>query len=111
MLRAGVLTMVALVGLALGIMLVPSTSSGTANPASAAGAVVSGAAIAGDADCNGDVNSIDALLILQFDAGLMSTLPCQDAADVNKDGQTNSIDAALVLQYVSCVLVEPWLCN
>lgn len=52
----------------------------------------------GDADCNGVVNSIDAALILQYDAGLISSVPCPDDANFNHDGSINAIDAALVLQ-------------
>jgi len=65
----------------------------------------------GDVDCDGEVTSIDAALILQLDAGLVASLPCQAAADVNADGAANAIDAALVLQHVACLLIEPWLCG
>ena len=67
---------------------------------------------AGDADCNGSVDSIDAALVLQYDAGLLSAAPgaaaavlsCPRAADVNHDRSVNSIDAALILQYVAGLL-------
>ena len=52
----------------------------------------------GDADCNGRVDSRDALLVLQFEAGLLSSLPCPDLADVNRDGRVDSIDAGLIKQ-------------
>ncbi len=52
----------------------------------------------GDANCDGYVNSVDAALILQFDAHLIDSLPCQDSADANGDGFINSIDAAIILQ-------------
>lgn len=55
-------------------------------------------ALAGDADCNGVVNSRDALLVLQFEAGLIDSLPCMDLADVNGDGRIDSIDAGLIKQ-------------
>ena len=107
MLRAGVLTLVVLIPVAAGIWLGPSTSGGTTNVDAAPGGIVSGAAIAGDADCSGEVNSIDALLILQFDASLTPSLPCLVAADANKDGGVDSIDAALVLQYELCLVCGP----
>ncbi len=53
---------------------------------------------------DGHVNSIDALLILQFDAELTNTLPNEPSADVNENGRVNSIDAALILQYEAGLL-------
>ncbi len=52
----------------------------------------------GDADCSGHVDSRDALLVLQFEAGLLDSLPCPDLADVNSDGQVDSVDAGLIKQ-------------
>ena len=66
----------------------------------AAGAVT----IDGDVDCDGRVNSIDALFILQFNAALMPALPCPEAADVNGDGRIDSIDALLILQFQDCLI-------
>jgi len=43
------------------------------------------------------VNSEDAALILQFEAGLVDSLPCQENGDVNGDGEIDSADALLVL--------------
>lgn len=65
----------------------------------------------GDADCDGEVNSIDALLVLQLHAGLTPTLPCPGAGDVNGDGRVDSVDAALILQLDACPLIEPWFCR
>ena len=56
-------------------------------------------ALAGDANCDGTVDSTDAALVLQYDAGLFASMGCQDAADVDGDGAVNSLDAALILQY------------
>jgi len=44
------------------------------------------------------VSSLDALAILQFAAGLLDRLACEDDADVDADGRVNALDAALVLQ-------------
>jgi hypothetical protein len=53
---------------------------------------------AGDADCNRLVNAIDAALALQYNAGLLPGLACQERADANGDGRVDAIDAALILQ-------------
>lgn len=61
----------------------------------------------GDGNCDGYVNAIDALLILQYSAGLQGIpelpppLICPEQADVNSDGRINAVDAALVLQYAA----------
>ena len=49
----------------------------------------------GDANCDGRIDSIDALFVLQFHAGLIDEL-CGDG-DVNGDGEVNSIDALFLL--------------
>ena len=55
----------------------------------------------GDVNGDGDISAIDAALILQFDAGLLDSLPYPGSADVSGDGNVNSIDAALVLQFTA----------
>ena len=55
----------------------------------------------GDVNCDHSVDSIDAALLLQFNAGLLPSLACADDADVNQNGVINSIDAAIVLQFVA----------
>jgi hypothetical protein len=62
------------------------------------------AGAAGDANCSGSVNSIDAAVVLQRTAGLVGSVPCPALADVNGDGQINSLDAALILQFVAGLL-------
>jgi hypothetical protein len=52
---------------------------------------------AGDANCDGVVNAVDASLVLQFTAGLIHSLTCDDA-DFDHNGQINALDAALILQ-------------
>jgi hypothetical protein len=53
----------------------------------------------GDASCDGMVNSVDALLILQLVADLLEAFNCPANVDVNGDGRVDAIDAALVLQF------------
>jgi hypothetical protein len=55
----------------------------------------------GSFDCDDDVDSIDAALVLQLTAALIQPFDCTGAGDVNDDGFTNAIDASLVLQYVA----------
>jgi Tol biopolymer transport system component len=57
--------------------------------------------LVGDANHDGQVNSIDAALVLQYSAGLLPSPPGGSDSDVNRDGQTNAIDATLILQYAA----------
>ena len=59
------------------------------------------AELLGDVNCDYDVSSIDAALILQLTAGVVSFLFCQEAGDVDGDGDTTSVDAALILQFTA----------
>ena len=58
----------------------------------------------GDADCNGEVTSLDASWILQFSAALVEAVPCPDLADVNGDGHVNAVDSTIVLKKVAGLL-------
>ena len=55
--------------------------------------------IGGDVNCDAIANSLDALLILQLEAQLISSVPCPLGGDVNGDGFINSPDALLILQF------------
>jgi len=56
--------------------------------------------IYGDVDMNGEVNAIDAMLVLQYDVELINGENFDFmAADVDGDGEVNAIDAMLILQY------------
>jgi hypothetical protein len=56
----------------------------------------------GDANKDGTVNPIDATLVLQYSAGLLSSI--NPNADANGNGQINAIDATLILQYAAGLL-------
>jgi len=58
----------------------------------------------GDANCDGIVNPVDAAFILQFSAGIISSLPCD--GDVNGNDLVDPVDAALVLQYSAGIIDE-----
>lgn len=56
--------------------------------------------IEGDVSCDGEVTTIDAMFILQLDAGLISNyLTCAGNGDIDEDGRVGPIDALLILQY------------
>ncbi len=57
--------------------------------------------LAGDANCDGTVNSIDAAIVLQDTAQLLTFLPCPLNADVNSDRSIDAVDAALILQFIA----------
>lgn len=54
--------------------------------------------VLGDASCNKEVDSLDASLLLQLEAGVLAELECSVSGDVNLDGSENSVDVALILQ-------------
>lgn len=58
----------------------------------------------GDASCDGFRDSIDAALVLQYEAGLLPLTGCLALADMNFDDEINAIDATLVLQYAAGLL-------
>lgn len=53
----------------------------------------------GDANCDDSIDSLDALLVLQFEAGLVDRLIFPEGTDSNKDGKIDSRDALLILQF------------
>jgi hypothetical protein len=55
----------------------------------------------GDVDCDGVADSVDAALVLQYDAAIVDLLPCAENADVNEDGVADSIDAAVILRFTA----------
>lgn len=55
----------------------------------------------GDVDCDGAVDSVDALFVLRAVAGIPPPAECIDAGDVNCDGDTDSVDALGILRYVA----------
>ena len=55
----------------------------------------------GDADCSGEVTSLDASWILQYSAEMVDAVPCPELADVNQDGYVDAVDATIVLQKVA----------
>ncbi len=71
-----------------------------ATPASA------GVQPAGDANCDGVVSSLDAVIVLQVDAGLLDRAPCHTQADASFDGLVNSLDAAIILQREAGLLAQ-----
>jgi hypothetical protein len=60
----------------------------------------------GDVNDDGTVSSVDSLLVLQFDAMLLDSLPNAPSADVNESGTVNAIDSALILQFVAGLITQ-----
>ena len=56
-------------------------------------------ALMGDADGNGTVNANDALMILRYALGIISSLPHPENCDVDGNGSINANDALMVLRY------------
>ncbi|MCH8064959.1 MAG: dockerin type I repeat-containing protein [Chloroflexi bacterium] len=59
------------------------------------------ATLVGDANCDVNVDPIDAAFILQWSARLLAVLPCPANADASGNGIVNPLDAALILQFSS----------
>lgn len=57
--------------------------------------------IRGDANCDGVLSSVDAVLVLQISAGLLASPPCDALVDIDNDGSVTSLDAAIILQLVA----------
>jgi hypothetical protein len=64
------------------------------------GSDIIGLTLAGDADCDGAVDSVDALQVLRFVAGLGAP-DCLAAADVDCSGAVNSVDSLRILRFVA----------
>ncbi len=58
-------------------------------------------ALKGDVDCDGDVDSADALLVLRDEAGLSHSAECINMGDADCDGHRDSIDALFILRHVA----------
>ena len=58
----------------------------------------------GDVNCDAVVDAVDALFVLQFGAGIITSLACQVAADVNGDTTIDAVDAALILQFLALLI-------
>ncbi|TMB99912.1 MAG: hypothetical protein E6J42_02075 [Chloroflexi bacterium] len=70
------------------------------------------AAALGDVDCNGAVNSGDALKVLRTVSGLPAVAPCINKGNVDCNAQLNSADALIILRYISGLIATlPVPCN
>lgn len=57
----------------------------------------------GDVNCDG-IGAVDALLVLQVEAGLLTSVPYPEHVDVDGDGIHTSMDATVILQYLAGLL-------
>ena len=64
-----------------------------------------GADLQADANCSGEVDTVDALAILRHSAGL-SAAACEHLADVQCDGDVDTIDALQVLRWGAALSVS-----
>ena len=63
-------------------------------------------AVKGDADCSGEIDSIDALRVLRTAAELPVPGGCEASMDVNCTGATDVADALSILRYVAALPVN-----
>jgi hypothetical protein len=60
----------------------------------------------GDADCDGDVDSEDGILVLMLAAGFSPSVPCLDLHGVNCQGLVDITDALAILSYLGGIPFE-----
>lgn len=60
----------------------------------------------GDVNGDGKIGALDASLILQYDAMIITKLEVEAAADVSGDGKIGALDASLILQYDAMIITE-----
>jgi hypothetical protein len=60
----------------------------------------------GDVNCSDNVDSIDASIVLQYDARLIQTYDCASQGDTNGDSRSDSLDASLILQFSAALISE-----
>lgn len=65
------------------------------------------APVHGDANCDRQVDAVDALAILRWAAGLEPGAACLAQADTNCDGALDAVDALEVLRYVAGLPLSP----
>ena len=87
---------------------VPPTATDTPVPPTATNTPVP-PKVCGDVNMDGVANSVDASLVLQLKAALISSLPNESSGDVNGDGSLTSVDAALLLQFTAGLIGEDGL--
>jgi len=61
----------------------------------------------GDVNGDGFITSLDALWVLQYDAGLVLGLPIPEAADMNQDGAIDALDAQYILWVDGGIVLAP----
>ena len=68
--------------------------------------IIDNRGLLGDADSDGDVDNVDAMLVLQYDSALIGESDLDlSVCDVNGDGLVDNVDAMLILQY-DALLIE-----
>lgn len=64
-------------------------------------------ALLGDVNCDGILDSVDPLLILQLLAAFLQSLSCESAADVDLNRNIDSLDALIILQFLAGLITQP----
>jgi hypothetical protein len=64
------------------------------------------AALPPDPNCDGEIDAIDAALILQLTAALLGEADCDLLTEANYDGRTDAVDAQLILQFTAGLIEE-----
>ncbi len=81
------------------------TTTPTLTPSPTATATVP-AILKGDVDCDGQIDAVDALLVLRFVAALGPFATCIQAGEVNCDAALDAVDALHILRFVAGLSVS-----
>lgn len=81
-------------------------TAGVIDPISAEVSEKADTFVLGDVNGDGSIDNLDASIILQYDAGILSDAIPSELGDTNNDGMVDNLDAVLILKYDAGLINE-----